>query len=222
MRFGIFYEHQNPAALGGRAHRAPAAQGRARAGRARRPARLRLRLGGRAPLPRGVLATPRRPRSSSRPRSQRTKRIRLGHGIVQIPPARQPPGARRRADRHARPVSRRPGRLRHRRVAPRRRSSAASCVDRDDASARCGRTRSTRSPACSSRSRSPAGTASSSRCRRATSCRSRCRSRTRRCGSPAAAARRSSSPPATGSARSRFSFVEPEDAGTWVRGVLRR
>ena len=41
----------------GRRRRAPAAQGRARAGRAGRPARHRLRVGGRAPLPRGVLAT---------------------------------------------------------------------------------------------------------------------------------------------------------------------
>ena len=44
-----------PAAVG-RRRRGEAAARRARSGRARRPARLRLRLGGRAPLPRGVLA----------------------------------------------------------------------------------------------------------------------------------------------------------------------
>ena len=48
--------------------------------------------------------------------SQRTKNIRLGHGIVQIPPGFNHPGARRRADRDARPDLRRPRRVRHRRV----------------------------------------------------------------------------------------------------------
>src|SRR5947208_14888710 len=40
----------------GAAQRVPALSKRARSGRARRSARLRLCLGGRAPLPRGVLA----------------------------------------------------------------------------------------------------------------------------------------------------------------------
>ena len=53
-------------ALGPR-RRAQAAQGRARPGRARRPARHRLRVGGRAPLPRGVPPLARRPRCSSPP-----------------------------------------------------------------------------------------------------------------------------------------------------------
>ena len=48
--------------------------------------------------------------------SQRTKNIRLGHGIVQIPPAFNHPGARCRAHRHARPDLRRARRVRHRRV----------------------------------------------------------------------------------------------------------
>ena len=53
MRFGIFYEHQVPRPWDdGDEHRVFA--GGARAVRARRPARHRLRLGGRAPLPRGV------------------------------------------------------------------------------------------------------------------------------------------------------------------------
>ena len=65
--------------------RVPAAPGLADADRAGRPARLRLRVGGRAPLPRGVLALARRPRSSSAPPASARKRIRLGHGIVQLP-----------------------------------------------------------------------------------------------------------------------------------------
>ena len=66
MKFGVFYEHQLPRPWGAD-ERAPAAQGRARAGRARRPPGHRLRVGGRAPLPRGVLALVARPRSSSPP-----------------------------------------------------------------------------------------------------------------------------------------------------------
>ena len=55
MKFGIFYELQLPRPWeAGR--RAPALPERARPGRTGRPARLRLRLGGRAPLPRGILA----------------------------------------------------------------------------------------------------------------------------------------------------------------------
>ena len=55
--------------------------------------------------------------------SQRTKRIRLGHGIVLMPPHYNHPGARRRAHRHARSGERRPRRVGHRRVqlAPRAR-----------------------------------------------------------------------------------------------------
>ena len=73
-----------PAALGRRL-RVHADPGRARADRARRLARHRLRLGGRAPLPRGVqpLSAPEVFLAAA---SQRTRRIRLGHGIVQTPP----------------------------------------------------------------------------------------------------------------------------------------
>ncbi len=68
----------------------------------------------RAPLPRGV------PHSSApevvlAAASQRTKNIRLGHGIVHMPPKQQPPGPRRRAHRDARPRLERPRRVRHRR-----------------------------------------------------------------------------------------------------------
>ena len=48
--------------------------------------------------------------------SQRTQRIRLGHGIVQTPPAVQPSGAYRGADLDARPRVERARRLRHRGV----------------------------------------------------------------------------------------------------------
>ena len=106
---------------------------------------------------------------------------RLGH--LQHHAAGEPPGARRRAGRAARPPQRRPLRVRHgprvvddraARVRHRRaRSRRATCSTRSSASsAACGAPRSTR-----------ASTARSSRCRRATCCRSRTRSRTRRCGS---------------------------------------
>ena len=55
VKFGIFYELQLPRPWS-RGRRVPAAPGRARPDRAGRPPRLRLRVGGRAPLPRGVLA----------------------------------------------------------------------------------------------------------------------------------------------------------------------
>ena len=156
MRFGIFYEHQLPAALG-RGRRGEAPDRRARAGRARRPGRHRLRLGGRAPLPRGVLALERArgvPRGRQPAHQEHPARPRH-----RADPARlQPPGARRRADRDARPGLRRPGRVRHRRVelAGRARRRSASTAR---PSASSGRSRSTRSRGCSSRSRSPATTA---------------------------------------------------------------
>ncbi len=93
---------------------AQAVSGRPRPGRARRPAGLRQRLGGRAPFPRGVLAlvgaggVPRRllaahqadpPRPRHRPDAARL----------------QPPGARRRTHRHPRSRLERPRRVRHRR-----------------------------------------------------------------------------------------------------------
>ena len=104
-----------PASLAGRAFRAPAAQGRPRAGRARRPRRLRLRLGGRASLPGGVQpflgprGVPRGRRGAHREHPPGTRNRADSAG-------RQPPGARRRAGRDARPDLRRPRGLRHRRV----------------------------------------------------------------------------------------------------------
>ena len=74
------------AAAVGRGQRAAAHPGRARPGRAGRPARHRLRVGGRAPLPRGVQPLVARPRCSwPRPASAR-RNIRLGHGIIQTAP----------------------------------------------------------------------------------------------------------------------------------------
>ncbi len=83
MKFGIFYEHQLPRPWDAR-QRVPAAPAVARPDRARRPARLPLRVGGRAPLPRGVLAlvgargVPRAPPASARSASA------SGHGIIQL------------------------------------------------------------------------------------------------------------------------------------------
>ena len=113
MKFGIFYELQLPQALGSR-RRAPAGAGRAGPGRAGRPPRARLRLGGRASLPRGILAllglrgVPRRRR---RAHQAHPARPRHPPGDPQL----QPPRAHGRGHRHARPRLQRPRRARHRR-----------------------------------------------------------------------------------------------------------
>ena len=108
MKFGIFYEHQLPRPW--TRERVPAVAGLAHPDRVRRQARLRLRVGGRAPLPRGVLALL---RAGGFPRR--------GQPTHQAHPARpwhrpahhQPAASRRRARRHARPAVRRPRRFRH-------------------------------------------------------------------------------------------------------------
>ncbi len=46
--------------------------------------------------------------------SQRTKDIRLGFGVMHLPPAHQPPGPYRRAGRHLGPSVQRSGGIRHR------------------------------------------------------------------------------------------------------------
>ena len=111
MKFGIFLEIQHPRPWDP-GQRAAALPEHGRADRARRRARHRLRLGGRAPLPRGVLALLR-------------ARDRAGRGGAQheAHPARprhrgdaaqlQPPRPRRGAHRHARPRLGRPRRVRH-------------------------------------------------------------------------------------------------------------
>ena len=113
--------------------RADAHPGRARAGRARRPARHPVRVGGRAPLPRGVQpllgagGVPRRlqPAHDADPPRPRDHPHR---------PAVQPSGADRRAGVDARPRLQRPRRVRQRRVVERGR--ARRLQDRPAAQAR--------------------------------------------------------------------------------------
>ena len=119
MKFGIFYELQLPRPWSDD-DEYDAAEPGARPDRARRPSRLRLRLGGRAPLPRGVQplvgagGVPRRgePAHEADPARPRHR-----------PAADEPPGARRRADQHARPDQPRPGRVRGRRGEQRHRAA---------------------------------------------------------------------------------------------------
>ena len=137
------------------------------------------------------------------------------------PAGRQPPRARGRARRDARPDLRRPAST----SAPASRSSEAELggfLRRPRAEARAVGGRARRDHAHVRRGavrrlgrRVPPDAAAQRRAR------SRCRSRTRRCGSRAAAARRSSSRRRKGIGALSFSFVEPEDAGKWVRRVLR-
>ena len=133
MRFGIFYEHQLPRPVGG-GRRAPALQGRARPDRARRPRRLRLRLGGRAPLPRGVLALERLrrlPRRRQPADEEHPARLRDPSDAAGLPA----PRARGRDRRDARPRLRRPRRVRQRRDVERRRARRLRRRARDQARA---------------------------------------------------------------------------------------
>ena len=85
MKFGIFYEHQ----IGRpweRGHRAPADPGRPRPGRAGRPAWASSTSGRSSTTSSRSTPTRRHPRCSWPPASQRTKRIRLGHGIILTSP----------------------------------------------------------------------------------------------------------------------------------------
>ena len=141
MRFGIFYEHQLPRPWDG-GRRAEADLRRARPGRAGRPPRHRLRLGGRAPLPRGVLplvgvrGVPRRGQPAHGAHPARAS------GSSQIPPGYQHPA--RVAEKVAMLdlVSDGPRRVRHRRDLARGPSSAASASTARP-SASSGRRRST-------------------------------------------------------------------------------
>ena len=114
VKFGIFYEHQLPRPVDRRL-RVPPDPGRARSDRVRRLARHRLRVGGRAPLPRGVLALERArgvPRGRVATHEEHPPRAR--HRAD--PAAVQPSRAHRRTHRDARPREWRPRRLRDRRV----------------------------------------------------------------------------------------------------------
>ena len=109
MKFGIFYEHQLPRPWGAE-ERVPAPAGFADADRARRQAGLRLRLGGRASLPRGVFAllgagsVPRRRQPAHQAHPARPWRD---------PAHDQQPASRRREGGDARSAVGRPRRTRH-------------------------------------------------------------------------------------------------------------
>src|SRR6266540_3135708 len=118
--------------------------------------------------------------------SQRTSRVRLGHGIVQLPPAYNHPA--RVAERIATLDLLSDGRVEFGRGGRRRWSS---------------------SPGCWWRSRSLATRGSSSMCHHATWSPSRCSARTLPCGSPAPAARPSTWPPPRASARCRSRSSSP-------------
>ena len=97
-----------------RGRRAPAVPGGARPGRTRRQARHRLRLGSRTPFPRGIFALFRAgnlPRGLLAAHQAHSPRPRHLPDAAEI----QPPGAGRRAHRHARSRLQRPRRVRHRR-----------------------------------------------------------------------------------------------------------
>ena len=221
MKFGIFYEHQLPASVDRRL-RAPADPGRARAGRARRQARHRLRVGGRAPLPRGVLALQRargvpRRRVASAPRTSASatassRRRRATTTRPASPSASRCSTSCRTAGSSSAPASRR-----------REAELGGFSIDPDDQARDVGR--------------GPRGRAAlhdrdavhraldgeyvhdAAAQRRA---RSRRRSRTRRCGSRAAAATRSTSPREKGIGALAFAFIDPEEAQPLGRRLLRR
>ena len=112
VKFGIFYEHQLPRPVDRRL-RVPADPGRARPDRVRRLARHRLRVGGRAPLPRGVLALERArgvPRRRVAAHQEHPARARHRADAAAV----QPSGAHRRAHRDARSGERWARRFRHR------------------------------------------------------------------------------------------------------------
>ena len=166
MKFGIFYEHQLPRPWDAR-QRVRAAPARPRPDRARRPARLRLRLGGRAPLPRGVLplvgarGVPRR----RQPAHEATSASATASCSSRRTTRRGSPSGCRTLDLR----QPRPRRARHRRGSARRpsctRSTAASAT-----SARCGRTRCAACIPMFGDGRLASTTASTSTSRCATSC----------------------------------------------------
>ena len=171
-------------------------------------------LGGRAPLPRGVLALERArgvPRRGVAAHEAHPPRSRHRADAAAV----QPSGPRRRAHRHARPRLGRPRRLRHRRVVVGGR--ARRLPHRPDREARDVGGGAARRGALHDRGavhrprRQVRHDAAPQR-----RARSRARSRTRRCGWRAAAATRSTSPRRRASARSAFAFVDPEEARHWV------
>ena len=146
--------------------------------------------------------------------SQRTRRIRLGHGIVQIPPGVNHPA--RVAERVGTLDLLSDGRVDFGTGESSSAGELGAFSSTAGRSAPSGRTRSMRSRGCSSKSRSPATTARSFRCPSGTWCPSRARSPIRPCGSPAAGATRSTSRRRRRMGALSFAFVEPEDAAKWV------
>ena len=212
MRFGIFYEHQLPRPW--ERDERQAAGRRARAGGAGRPARVRLRVGGRAPLPRGVLALAAPRRSSWPPPASARAASAWATGSSRLPPAVNHPA--RVAERVATLDLISGGRVE---FGTGEGSSQMELggfgVDRTR-SAPSGRSRWTRSRGCSSRSRSPATRVAGSRCRRETWSPSRGRG-----PHPplwVACSRRETILTAAqrGLGALSFSFVEPEAAKEWV------
>ena len=144
MKFGIFYEHQLPRPWTEDSEYQLIQDALEQIEFADKLG-IELRLGGRAPLPRGVLALERTrgvPRGRVAAHEEHPARPRHRADAAAV----QPSGAHRRAHLDARPRLERPRRLRHRRVVvrgrarrvhgrPRRRS--ARCGKRDCAS-RCG------------------------------------------------------------------------------------
>ena len=185
MKFGIFYELQLPRPWDADDEYQLLPE-RARPDRAGRPARLRLRLGGRAPLPRGVLALVR-----ARGVPRRRQPAHQAASASATASSSSPPTTRARvAERVATLdlLSQRPRRVRHGRG---RRDHRAAPVRPPLARQARRLGGGGRAPSCRcSGTRAGSTTASTSTSRCATSCPSRCRSRTRRCGSPARSSRR--------------------------------
>ena len=176
MKFGIFYEHQLPRPWHA-AQRVRAAQQLAGADRAGRSTRLRLRLGGRASLPRGVLALV---GARGLPRGGEPAHEADPPGARHHPAHDESSRARGRAREHARSAEPRPRRVRHRRGLEHHRApSLRPSLPRQ---ARGVGRRGPRGDPDVHRARRGSITASTSTSRCATCCRSRCRSRIRRSG----------------------------------------
>jgi len=177
MKFGIFFELSDASAVHGRQRMGRLPQ-RARAVPRRGRARLRSRLGGRAPLPRGVLALLGAEVFLAAVAAQ-TRRIRVGHGAVVCVPEMNHPI--RVAERAAALDIISNGRLEFAPRARRRGPSSVASPSTPTTPRRRGTNSSACCRACGWRTSSN-GAASRSPCLRATCFRSRCRSRIRRCG----------------------------------------
>ena len=147
--------------------------------------------------------------------SQRTKRIRLGHGIVLMPPQYNHPA--KVAARIATLDLVSNGRVEFGTGESASRAELEGYgIDPAEEARHVARGDRAGARTCSRWIRTPATRASTSRCRAATSCRSRCRSRIRRCGWRARTARRSTSPRKLGLGALTFAFVDPTEARHWV------